>query len=141
MVKTLTQLILFITIINGQKPIEIISSEDIQTFGLKRFIDIFNYSETGITSTIDGNQFYLSLASTYKTDIYVDGIKTDISIIDSENFDLLPLSVSEIQKIEFYEANSIGNTIITINPAINIITKKPTKSISLKVKIDVFGQV
>ena len=141
MVKTLAQLILLVSFIYGQKPIEVISSEEIQNFGLKRFIDIFNYSGTSTTSTIDGNQFHLSSSNSDQTDIYVDGIKTDISILDSENFDLLPLSVSEIQRIEFYEANSVGDKIITINPAINFVRKKVTELISVNAKIDIFNEV
>ena len=131
MVKRLLTIIVFLNLFSQT---EVIRSEQIEAFGLKRLSDILYLSSNFQKSSIDGFNFRLNAFSNNedKIDFFIDGVAYDISNLTNQDIHKLPLSIHEIDEIIISSVPSIINGQIAANGSIHIKRKKVRNNIRIR---------
>jgi hypothetical protein len=116
---------------------QIVTESMIKAAGIVSIADIVSLADNWNSYTIDGSsEFYsansLSPYENQDAVIFVDGLKTDIKIFDIQNLNTLPLSIEQIDYVEFISVPCIylGNFITA--GAIHIHTKTPGEGLSVQ---------
>lgn len=114
---------------------QVVTEQMIKSAGIISLSDIMYLADKWNYSSIDGFTKAVSAnnLSTYQRQnivFLIDGQKYDISIFDVQNINLLPVSISQIDYVEFYTTPQIVNGNFIECGFIHFHTKKPVKGIS-----------
>jgi len=116
---------------------QIITESMIKGAGIVSIADIVSLAENWNSYTIDGSsEFYsantLSPYENQSAVIYIDGLKTDIKIFDIQNLNTLPISVDQIDYVEFISVPCIYLGSFVPAGAIHFHTKTPGEGLSVQ---------
>ena len=115
---------------------QVVTSDMIKAAGIQSLSGILYLADKWDFVSIDGYQKQLSAnyLSTFQQQNFVvmlDGQPVDDGIFDVQNINQLPVSVDQIDFVEFYNSPQIVDGEFTENGLISIHTKKPEKNFSV----------
>lgn len=114
---------------------QVITGKDLKAFGIGNLSDIFSLADKWFSTTIDRVNWQASAnnLTTLQRQNYIvmlDGQRFGINIFDNQNINLLPISVSQIDSVEFINSPEIYNGEFTDRGLIHFHTKSPVKNLS-----------
>jgi hypothetical protein len=116
---------------------KIITSEQLQTAGITRISDILLLIDEWNTATIEGYTWLTSPAglTNYQRNniiFMIDGKKYDVTSFDIQNFNMLPVTINQIDSIEIFSTPQVERGEFTENGMIHIHTAKVIQGSSLQ---------
>jgi hypothetical protein len=119
----------------GEK--QYITSELIRAQGIGRLSELLSWIDKITYSTINGDRFYLNIASTSTQQhqnvmLMINGQKVELERWDALNINLLGISVIDISYIEIFNTPQIINGQFCGFGAINIVTRNDTKGLTYR---------
>ncbi len=120
---------------NFQSVKQIVGGDEIRAMGIINLSDLYSLADKWNSFSIDGFNQYLSAnnLSTFQRQnfiLIVDGQKADINNFDTQNINLLPVSVYDIDYVEFINLPVIYEGEFTSAGLIHIHTKKPEEKLT-----------
>ncbi len=120
---------------NFQSVKQVVSSDEIKSMGIINLSDLFTLADKWNSYSVDGFNQYLSSnnLSTYQRQnfiLMIDNQKTDLNSFDVQNINLLPVSVYDIDYVEFINLPMIYEGEFTSSGLIHIHTKKPGEKLT-----------
>jgi len=120
---------------NFQSVKQAVSSDEIKSMGIINLSDLFTLADKWNSYSVDGFNQYLSSnnLSTYQRQnfiLMIDNQKTDLNSFDVQNINLLPVSVYDIDYVEFINLPMIYEGEFTSSGLIHIHTKKPEEKLT-----------
>ncbi|RJP62259.1 MAG: Plug domain-containing protein [Ignavibacteriales bacterium] len=112
-----------------------VSSDEIKAMGIINLSDLYSLADKWNSFSIDGFNQNLSAnnLSTYQRQnfiLVVDGQKIDLNTFDIQNINLLPVSIYDIESVEFINLQGIYEGEYTSSGLIHIHTKKPEEKLT-----------
>ena len=122
--------------VKGEK--QYITSELIRAQGIGRLSELLSWIDKTTYSTINGDRYYLNIASTSTQQhqnvmLMVNGQKIELERWDALNINLLGISVIDISYVEIFNTSQIINGQFCGFGAINIVTRNDFKGLTYKV--------
>ncbi|MBI9070511.1 MAG: hypothetical protein JEY94_02875 [Melioribacteraceae bacterium] len=124
----------------------IITSEMLHKSGILNIGDIFLLAKNTYTSTIEGNNLYinqngLSPFQEQESIILIDGIRCDINIFRNQNTHVLPITIEQVDFIEFINTPTIVEGEFNSNGIIHIHTKKPPDDLTIRLGYNIGNEI
>jgi hypothetical protein len=121
---------------NFQSIKQTVSGDEIKAMGIINLSDLYSLSDKWNSFSIDGFNQNISVndLSTYQRQnfiLMVDGQKADLNTLDIQNINLLPVSVYDIDFVEFVNLPAIYEGEFTSAGLIHIHTKKPEEKLTV----------
>ncbi|MFH1195468.1 MAG: hypothetical protein V1720_07125 [bacterium] len=115
---------------------EIITSSMIKTAGISTIAEIVSLKNNWFTYTLDGStsQIYannLTPVNRQNLIIFIDGQRFDIGVFDVQNLNTLPISIDQVDYVEFFDVPRIYEGEFSDRALIHFHTKIPLKGLSL----------
>ena len=117
--------------------VQIITAEEIGQAGLARLSDLFLLIDDWHTTSVEGYAFDVSangLAAAQEAAwmVLVDGIPVDLRILDAQNLNTLPLSLTEIDAVEVYNTPALVNGVFAPAGLLHFHTRTPDPGAALR---------
>ncbi|MCB2200388.1 hypothetical protein KQI63_13350 [bacterium] len=115
---------------------EVIHRQDILDAGITRLGDVVLLADSWSTSTMDGFTHFASpgVLQPFEGQDYtvlIDGVPVDLQLFDSQMLNRLPISINEIDSVEFFNQPGLHEGIFTDRGLIHIHTQQPEAGYSL----------
>lgn len=114
---------------------QILTEKDLKASGVGILADIFQLADKWFSTSIDRVNWQASAnsLSTFKRQNYIvllDGQRFDLNMFDNQNINLLPISISQIDYVEFINSPQILDGEFTESGLIHFHTKIPVQKLS-----------
>jgi hypothetical protein len=122
----------------GEDPTrQIITEQMIKSAGIVSMADIVTLANNWNIYSIDGTSGFYSANSLSSYDrqgviTFIDGLRTDVEIFDVQNLNLLPVSVDQVDFVEFVSIPCIYLGNFATSGVIHIHTKNPAPGLSIQ---------
>ena len=115
---------------------EVITRDDIEHAGFARLSDVFLLADRWSTATIDGYARHaqasgLSPLTNPRWDVLVDGIPTEIGLLGTQSLDALPISLNEVECVEFIPRPHVGAGELREAGQVSIRTRRPRAGMTM----------
>lgn len=114
---------------------EVIHRQEIRDAGITRVGDIVLLADNWLTASIDGFTYFsqpgvLQPFEGQDYTVLVDGVPVDLQLFDSQMLNRLPISISDIDSVEFFSQPGLHEGIFTDRGLIHIHTRVPGQGFS-----------
>ena len=115
---------------------EIITRQEIEHAGFARLSDVFLLVDRWSTATIDGYTRHaqasgLSPLTNPRWDVLIDGIPAEIGLLGTQSLDALPISLSEVECVEFIARPHVGAGELREAGQVRIRTRRPQSGMTM----------
>ena len=120
----------------AQSGVQIITHDDIARSGITRLSDLFALAGAWSATSIEGYHWNVTPLGVDQPDawqLFVDSVPVNVRAIDHYRLNLLPISVSEICRVEFHSSPVVIGGMAVLSGAINMYTCDLTDDLTVKV--------